>query len=271
MGKFDFFVALKNYVQGKTNSRELLDLEDKIYKINDSVDPNQSMILYDFGTDSDVLESAGLSEDDISLFRNVNSHYGNEIYSYYQGMEDFENGYGAWDELSDENWDKLKYISQYLMKEPFETDTSFLEKFAQQLLQSFSKETKEFVDDYSRERNNQMTDKIKELISYDIEELFSKSGLKLVGDGLVSVNVRKLFDDYVESGDLTSSPKKIIKKILNDCFEDSNIGGWSDSMWEYQDNTGFDKEYFNREVERQLDSIIEKLEENQEESKNFLL
>jgi hypothetical protein len=52
----------------------------------------------------------------------------------------------------------------------------------------------------------------------------------------------------------------LIQKLLED--HGVNIGNWAEDQYEYQDYDNFDDTSFNNYVERQLDSIIEKLEED---------
>ena len=40
------------------------------------------------------------------------------------------------------------------------------------------------------------------------------------------------------------------------------IGGWQENSYDFQDDKNFDSESFNRQVGRELDSILEKLEDN---------
>ena len=40
-----------------------------------------------------------------------------------------------------------------------------------------------------------------------------------------------------------------------------SMGGWAEDQYEYQDYENFDSDSFNREVERQFDSILEKIED----------
>ena len=53
----------------------------------------------------------------------------------------------------------------------------------------------------------------------------------------------------------------LIKQLIEES-SGSGLGGWAENQYEYQDSDNFDNDSFNREVERQLDLIIEKLEEN---------
>jgi hypothetical protein len=46
-----------------------------------------------------------------------------------------------------------------------------------------------------------------------------------------------------------------------------NLGGWHENQYEFRDSNNFDDVMFNRDVERQLDRIIDKLEEDDDIAK----
>ena len=58
--------------------------------------------------------------------------------------------------------------------------------------------------------------------------------------------------------------KTDVISLFNQIVENNggSIGGWAENQYDYQDSDNFDKDSFNNEVERQLDSIIEKLEDD---------
>jgi hypothetical protein len=49
-----------------------------------------------------------------------------------------------------------------------------------------------------------------------------------------------------------------------------SMGGWAEDQYEYQDYENFDSESFNREVDRQLDNILEKIEDNGTQINEFI-
>jgi hypothetical protein len=61
-----------------------------------------------------------------------------------------------------------------------------------------------------------------------------------------------------------SDAKEIVTAIMKRALGDS-VGGWYESRYEYQDEKYFDSTSFNREVTRQFENIIEKINEKSEE------
>ncbi len=269
MGKFDSFVALKNFIQGKIDSSDLKNLIPQIYKVDVNYDDlSKSLLTYEFENESDLLKMIDISDDDIWFYNSISNPYtGYYIYGPDNSETDFEEGYGLWDELDGDNWEKFETISRFVMKQPFSQDIDFLSVFAHTLQRLFPKNVRAMINDYSQERDNQMKDAAQNVIQKDLDDYFSQLGMEYK-NGFLKFEIGKVFEQYVYSGQLTLSFEKILKKYLKSDYTPE--GGWSDSTWEYQSSDGFDSEYFNREVEKELDSIIEKIMENEEESKNFI-
>jgi hypothetical protein len=269
MGRFDSFVALKNFLQGKIDGWALKDADERINQISVSKDRPSSLIYYNMGTFEDLFKLIGLNEEDIWTYNSVTSNYGGgSIYGEDVSREDFDLGYGLWDELDAENFEKLQLISQYIMKEPFENDVNFLEKFAEVLEKLFPKQTRNMVAEFAYERNKAMKENAEEVIEKELDEYFDELGVNYTSDGVISFTVKSLFDKYLDM----ATPHYPIYKVLKEMFQDSptSIGGWSDTFWESDWSENFDEEEFNRQVERELDSIIETLEDDEGKAKDFI-
>ena len=97
----------------------------------------------------------------------------------------------------------------------------------------------------------------------DLEDYLEKSGLIYVSPESIKIGLNELMNLYMQKN-LTQLN---IKKLLNTAIsEDSNIGGWYDNVFEYQDDDEFDKDGFNRSVKRNLDKILEEI---QDETKDW--
>jgi len=268
MGRFDSFVALKNFLEGKIDRWALQDIDKRINQVSSSNDLPSSKIYYDMGSDEDLFKLVGLSEEDIWTYRSVSSIYGGDIYSEELSHEDFNSGYGFWDDLDEDNFDKLKMISQYIMKEPFEVDNDFLGRFAETLYKVFPKQTLSMIRDYAYERDGAMRKSGEEIIQKDIQDYFDESNITYNGNGVISFTVKTLYDKYLEM----ATPHYSIYRVLREIFEENptDMGNWSDAAWESDWSENFDKEGFNRSVERELDSIIENLEDDEGSAKKFV-
>lgn len=269
MGRFESFVALRDFLQGKINEYQLAEVDPKIDRVNRKSDLGSSLLYYDFGDDDTFYKTIGVSDDDIYAINTIGNSYGNNYYSEESSHEDFNNGYGLWDDVYSENMDKFQLISQYIMKEPFEsTDVSFLGRFAETLYKVFPRETRSFIMDYAYERDVAMKHAGEQIITDDLKEYFGGLGIQHVSSGEIAIPVQKLFDKFLDLG----SPQYSIRKVLIELFKDhdSDLGGWNDAIWESDWEPEFDKDSFNQMLEKELDSIIEKLEDDESKAKDYV-
>lgn len=269
MGKFDFFVNLKNFINNKIDSHDFALTDNKINRIEvDPRDIGKSRIYIDFFTDEKLLKSIGVHDDDISFYFQVkNSRYSSsEIYSYYSAGDEFLQGYGFWDMLDDDNWELLKEISTFLIPTPFSLDNEFLSELAKKLLDIFPSETKDMIHEFTVERNNEITESAEETIDSDLENFFKESNIKFHGDAVISIEAKKLLEHYLKKG----VPHFPVNKLMKLVFEDEDApGGWSESIWEYSDPKKFDSVSFNRVVSIELENIIEKLHSDKTKATEF--
>lgn len=269
MSKFDFFINLKNFINNKIDSHDFALTDNKINKIE--VNPNnigKSRIYIDFFTDEKLFKSIGIHDDDIYFYFQVkNSKYSSsEIYSYYSGESDFLQGYGFWDMLNDDNWEKIEEISTFLIPKPFIQDNEFLSDLASKLLDIFPGESRDMIHEYTNERNDELTESAEETIDSDLDDFFKNSDVKFHEDGIVSIEAKKLLEHYVKKG----VPHFPVNKLMKLVFEDYDApSGWSESIWEYGNSDLFDSEAFNRNVSVELDNIIEKLYSDKKRATEF--
>jgi hypothetical protein len=225
----------------------------------------QSKIIFDFGDDENFFKMLDLSEDDVWFLNVMNSHYSDyEFIDSYQVEEDFKEGYNIYGELNDENVEKLKQISEVILpsKEFALNDETYRQELSAVLLDLFENETDYILSDYFAEKNREMLITARESINKELDEVIEKIGF----------NFKRKFDEiYTTPANLLMFAAKfginkidamsLIKQLIEES-SGSGLGGWSENQYEYQDSDNFDNDSFNREVERQLDLILEKLEED---------
>ena len=77
-----------------------------------------------------------------------------------------------------------------------------------------------------------------------------------------------LVDILITLFEMYKPKQKNIGGLLNSLVENKNLGGWGDHLYDYDClREDWDESSFNREVERSLDTILEKLSEDLEENK----
>lgn len=269
MGRFDVFIALRDFLQGKINEYQLRDVDPGIDRVNRKSDLGSSILYYDYGDDESLFKAMGVSEEDIYAYQSVGNSYGHDYYSEEMSHEDFNNGYGLWDDIDADNIEKLELISQFIMKEPCDLDNKdFINKFAETLYKVFPRETRSFISDYSQERDIAMKKNGESIIVDDLNNYFKGLDAFHTSSGEIGIKVQKLFDKYLDLGSPHYSLKRIFKEIFKE--QEPDLSNWNDVIWESDWEEEFDKEEFNRSLERDLDTILEKLQDDEGAAKNFV-
>lgn len=261
MASYDTFMALKDYFKGKIQKWELEDSDPDIYHVReDRTNRGQSIVKLGFNDDK-FWERVGLHEDDVWFMKVVNSHYSDyDFIDSYSIKEDFENGYIIFQELNEDNIEKLKQISRYIFPMKFDLeDDEFKSGLSKKLLSSFKRETQDILDDYQSEKNREMTQVAQESIEKELTNYFNDFGFTYVADDEFTTTVANLVMWYIRENSLQLSIDELLPKIFS--TNSNSIGGWQENSYEYQDSQKFDSVSFNNYVERQLDDILEKIEE----------
>lgn len=264
MASLDTFIGLRNYIKGKINKYELEDSDELISEvIEDRTNRGQSVIVVDFDDENDFLKTIGLSEEDSWFYKVINSYYSDyEFMDWYSVKEDFESGYGVWYAFDDENIELLKKISRLIYPKRFDIDDSnFKEEFSKKLLTNFRSEIEDILSDYQNEKNSEMTNVAKNNTQKEVNEYLERFDLKLYGDGF-KTTVANLIMLYLRENNIHLSLGELLKELLdNDKY---GLGGWHDNSYEFQNDEYFDKSSFNSYASRQLDKILEGLEDSDE-------
>ena len=107
----DSFFALRNFVRGKINRKELLESDPLIYNVYpDFTNPGMSEIFLTYKDTYDMFSDLNIDDDDASFFVQIFSPYHNyEIFwDTYQCEQDMKEGYNPWFDFDEENIDLLE-------------------------------------------------------------------------------------------------------------------------------------------------------------------
>ena len=265
LGIGEFMKKLREFTRGKASVKDLEESDSSILEVIPADPLGQSKIIFDFNNDENFFKMLDLSEDDVWFLNVMNSHYSDyEFIDSYQVEEDFKEGYIIYGDMNDENVEKLKQISEVILpsKEFALNDETYRQELSAVLLDLFENETDYILSDYFVEKNREMLITARESINKELDEVIEKIGF----------NFKRKFDEiYTTPANLLMFAAKfginkidamsLIKQLIEES-SGSGLGGWSEDQYEYQDSDNFDNDSFNREVERQLDLILEKLEED---------
>jgi len=264
LGMGEFIKKLREFTKGKINSRELEESDDAILQVKSSDPLGQSTIVVDFGNDEKFFKNFDVSEDDMWFMNSVSSSYSDyEFIDSYTVEEDFKEGYIIYGELNDENVEKLKQIGEILIpsKEFNLTSDEYRQELSAVLLDLFDRETDNILSDYFVEKNREMSVTAQQSIAKEINDVLESAGFTL----------KRRYDEITTTAanlvmwsTRLGINKTDVISLFNQIVENNggSIGGWAEDQYEYQDSDNFDSDSFNNEVERQFDSILEKIEED---------
>ncbi len=275
IGTGEFIKALREFTKGKIDYRELEDSDESILKVKPSDPLGQSTIVIDFNEDEKFFKSLDIGEEDVWFLNAISSHYNSyEFMDSYQVEQDFKDGYIIYGDFNEENLAKLKNIAEIVLSgEEFDIeDEKYRVKLSEILLGLFESEMDWIISDYSSEKNSEMLTTANESIESEINTVLESIGFTM-------------FRDYDQIATTPANllmwstrlqlPKIDAISLFNQIIVSTGtgkLGGWAENSYEFQDYKNFDLNSFNNSVERQLDKILEKLDEddNGEKIKEFL-
>ena len=265
LGMGEFVKKLREFVRNQTSVRDLENSDGSILEIIPADPLGQSKIVFDFGDDDNFLKFLDLTDDDIWFFNVMNSHYSDyEFMDSYTIEEDWKEGYIVYGDLNDENQEKLKQISEVILpsKEYNLNSDEYRQELSSVLSDLFERETDNILSDYFAEKNREMTITARESMNNELDKALESIGFafKRKHDEIYTT-AANLIMWTARYGITKIDAMSLIQKLLED--HGGNIGNWAEDQYEYQDYDNFDSKSFNNYVERQLDSILEKLEEDE--------
>ena len=266
MASGDSFIGLRQFVKGKIDKYQLMDIDKSIEGVQGNGNNiGQTLLRINLG-ENGVFKMLGLSDDDIWFYTHVSGPYGNYEAETKDSVEQsFFEGYCAlWDYLDSDNIETLEQIAKYVYPKEFDlNDEKFTSEFAVRLNSMFEHEVDDIIRDYVWEKNREINIVAARHMDEDLEDSLERNGLIYISPESIKISLNELMNLYIQKN-LTHLN---IKKLLNTAIsEDSNIGGWFDNVFDYQDDDEFDKDGFNRSVKRNLDKILDEI---QDETKDW--
>ena len=277
MKEENLLLALRNFAKGKLDRDDLYAIDKNIEFIDVKRPLGQSLITIKFDHKSDLLEAIGLNENDMwfrDMIMSSYSHY--EFNDSYTIEEDFKEGYIFEYDLTEENLDTLKSIAKMVL--PNEQvnldDNEYRQKLHRLLLDVFPNQIDYILSDYQTEKDYEMSAVAREIIKSEFDDKLDEIGVEIGGrnDDEVTVTLADLFSESLQLNLFSEKARDMVIKIISNKLG-GNVGGWYENSYEFRDDSQFDKESFNRGVERQFEKIIDTIEERSEGEytvKNYL-
>lgn len=267
-----FFEALRKFARGQITFAQLKEVDESNLLVAVDVEqPLGSSVLHlRFDDDEKLLEAINVDENDIWFLNSVFSSYSSyEFYDYYTIESDFEEGYIVFYDLDDDSKHDLEEIAKLLLNEKFDLDNDkYRIELAKRLREAFPDEIDSILTDYRVYKDEEMEKTAQDSIHSEIKEVLKEKGFHLErGFYKISTKVTNLLHLYMLVDDKLANLEQLIKQL----YSDTNIGGWDENRYEFQDYSNFDGVRFNRDVRNQLEKIKNKIEENVDIKKYFEL
>lgn len=272
IGVSNLVKSLRQFSKGQMTERELIESDPSIRDIKTKEPLGSSIISIDFHDDEKFFKSLDLDENDTWFAKMIFSSYDSyEFIDYYTVQEDFKEGYIIYRELNKENEEKLLKISSIIIPEKkFDlSDEDFRKELSNKLNELFENEIDSILSDYTSEKNYGMSQSAKEYVDKEINDLLEELGFELKRKfDIISTTPGNLIMWATKLQINKTDVVSLFNQIVGNYGK--SIGGWYENPYEFEAYDNFNKESFNREVERNLDKILEKIEEYFDKGENKL-
>ena len=260
----NFIKSLVNYVKNNGTKDDIYDSDSSIYHIDTKKPLGKTEITVDFEGDDPFLDAIGLGDDDKYFLNNISSFGDYDLFDYYNVEDDFKEGYIVYGDLDEENLKKLKYISSVLLPgESFNLDDDkFRVKLSKVLLFFYDSQIENIITEWKEEQEIASKENVVNIVEKQLDEYLNKINFSIYSKfDKITTTITQLVMWWIflgrpEIDDVAEFFVKILEKNGN-----SNLGGWDDLR--YTGNFEINTERFNDNVSKQLDDIIEIIEEDE--------
>jgi hypothetical protein len=256
---------LRGYLSGKDTSNQILSSDIVSYFEKNEENRGESIVEISFDGLDDYKKVFDLSDDDKWFLGIIDSTYND--YDFYPMDIDSEWGEGyIIDKFNDENTKLLREILKYILPTYVNTDLSddyeVKSTIAKTLKDMFDREASDISYEYQSEMNRATEIGTRNTIESELCDYFEKYGFKKSSKNCFDEyqttinNLIKLFEEH-------QPEKNTIESLLYRITEDDSVGGWSENSYEMIDWEAFDEEGFQRNVNWNLEKILDQIQENE--------
>lgn len=264
------FLALLSFLKRRGSADDLIRSSKRIKDISEFEKIGESIIDIEFDDSEKIPEYLGMNENDLYLYNNVNSSYSDyEIIDSYNVKESFLEGYGFVYLYNKETIESVQKISKILLgRETNFNENQQVVELNQVLYEEFPKECDNIIYEYCSEINHAISDAIRNDMNKEIGEVLKKYDFKVYNLETIRIRAADLFSYYLEY----NAPNLNVTHLFEKIFSRYQIdGGWYENAYEYESSADIDKDSFNNYVQREFDTILDKVESefNEDVIKNY--
>lgn len=261
----NLFKSLRAYIRKNITPSELVGSDSHIYKIiNSNSNLAQSEIIFDLDDDEKLFELLNLSDDDGWFARWItNSNSNIDIENFDSLWDDFIQGYGSlYNNMNDENLKRLNEIMIKIsgQKINFNSDES-LAKSNEILNSIFPRECDDMVYEYKEYLNEEIRQSASESIMNELNDFLEKIGFKFYNKfDMLKTTPANLLMWFTLINDTNLNFIELFEQICKKLSKKTLIGGWYDNQYEFRDSNYFDNIGYNNNIERIIDKMEEKID-----------
>jgi hypothetical protein len=271
---FTLYKALKLWIRDKITLTELEGADDSISRVKfRHGHRGEAEIIFEFTDDREFFDLLDISDDDGYFARAVTNTYGSgwEFDDSYQIEDDFKQGYIIYGDLDADNSEMMKEIILLLTGKSFDINEGpeIMSEYSVLLLNTFPDEMDRIISEYTMYKRDEMNSTASESITEELDDFMTRIGFKIYQKfDYISTTPANLIMWYSKFGDKTLTFKELFQMIVEDS-DTRNLGGWMDVQYEFRDENNFDSTGFNREVNRQLESILDEIKSDGSDFEKF--
>jgi hypothetical protein len=259
-----FIKSLINYVKDNGTKDDIYDSDSSIYHIDTKKPLGKTEITVDFEGDDPFLDAIGLGDDDKYFLNNIS--FGDyDLFDYYNLKDDFKDGYIIYGDLDEENVEKLKYISSVLLSgESFNlNDDKFRVKLSESLLSFYEGSIENIISEWKEEQEIVSKQNAIDVVDKELDDYLNKINFRIYTKfDKITTTIAQLIMWWVRLGrPEIDNVAEFFIKVIEKSGNPSNIGNWEELR--YTGNFEINTERFNNNVSKQLDDIIETIEEDE--------
>jgi len=263
-----FYELLVGFAKGTVSAKELEKKDPLISNIRGlrSQNKESSILILKFKDDNDYYDLCNLDDDDLGFVKKIfNPYYGMELQNSYSSYDNWYDGYVFDHYFNDENRKKFDEIV-FLLDPTIEKENGYYSTSTYELVDnSFERNIQNIVYEFSDLYNDALIDGNKDYIIEDLGELFFDFGihkLNVFYKYFTTVgNLISLYDKF------DPTKRKDISELLKTITSNLDMSkGYWDYIYEVNLRKYFDYDRLNRVSERELDDILEKIEDDESET-----
>lgn len=245
---------LRAFSRGNMSEEELMKAEPFIKEIDIKKPLGNSKITFKVRSEY-FMDEVGLTDEDIYGLRCVLNPYERCELVHISSIEsDFEEGYGVWETIDEDNAKLLEKISKSILPNiTFNlSDDDYKSKLSSELSLKFPKLTKKLLWELHYYVNEMIETTMKNSFNEKLDEIYNKTGFRLTDNFTNAYTTPAQLILKIRLENYAGNLKELVLNSWNNAFS----GDWGQDIYNYVDWDNYDTESYNRSLNYLLKEIL---------------